>query len=60
MTMKKPTFCMFISAVAMASVLLVSCSLGDWNNGDELNNVTMTLSGDFAEHDGHLNITIER
>lgn len=26
MTMKKPTFCMFISAVAMASVLLVSCS----------------------------------
>ena len=30
--MKKPTFCMFISAVAMASVLLVSCSLGDWNN----------------------------
>lgn len=51
---------MFISAVAMASVLLVSCSKGDWNNGDELNNVTMTLSGDFAEHDGHLNITIER
>ena len=27
--------------------------LGDWNNGDELNNVTMTLSDDFAEHDGH-------
>ena len=30
-----------------------SAVLGDWNNGDELNNVTMTLSGDFAEHDGH-------